>query len=80
MIIFSIISLLLVFIQYAPISPLFFKQLFIDQDSPYYVPEGINPNMFDVYNSFSQIITDDKKDIMNKFEKTILINRLLNVE
>lgn len=57
-----------------------YKQLFIDQDSPYYVPEGINPNMFDVYNSFSQIVTDDKKDIMNKFEKTILINRLLNVE
>ena len=56
-----------------------YKQLFIDQDSPYFIPDGIDPTMFDVYNSFSQIITDDKKDIMNKFEKTILINRLLKV-
>lgn len=56
-----------------------YKQLFIDQDSPYYLPEGIDPSLFDVYNSFSQIITDDKKDIMNKFEKTMIINRILNV-
>ena len=56
-----------------------YKQLFIDQDSEYYIPEGIDPTMFDVYNSFTQIITDDKKDLMNKFEKTMIINRLLNV-
>ena len=56
-----------------------YKQLFIDQDSAYYIPEGIDPTMFDVYNSFTQIITDDKKDLMNKFEKTMIINRLLNV-
>ena len=56
-----------------------YKQLFIDQDSQYFIPDGVNPSLFDIYNSFSQIITDDKKDIMNKFEKTILINRLLEV-
>lgn len=56
-----------------------YKQLFIDQDSQYYIPEGIDPTMFDVYNSFTQIITDDKKDIMNKFEKTMIVNRLLNI-
>ena len=56
-----------------------YKQLFIDQDSQYFIPDGVNPSLFDVYNSFSQIITDDKKDIMNKFEKTILINRLLEI-
>lgn len=56
-----------------------YKQLFIDQDSEYYIPEGIDPTMYDVYNSFTQIITNDKKDIMNKFEKTMIVNRLLQV-
>ena len=56
-----------------------YKQLFIDQDSQYYIPEGLDPTMFEVYNSFTQIVTDDKKDLMNKFEKTILINRILGV-
>lgn len=54
-----------------------YKQLFIDSDSPYYIPQGINPSLFDVYNSFTQIITDDAKDIVNKFSKTVLISRLL---
>lgn len=56
-----------------------YKQLFIDTENQYFIPEGINPSMFDVYNSFTQIITNDSKDIMNKFEKTMIINRLLNV-
>ncbi len=56
-----------------------YKQLFIDQDSEYYIPEGLDPSLFDVYNSFTQIVTDDKKDLMNKFEKTMIINRLLGV-
>lgn len=56
-----------------------YKSLFIDQDSDYYIPEGYDPTLFDVYNAFTQIITDDKKDMMNKFEKTIIINKLLNV-
>ena len=55
-----------------------YKKLFIDSDSQYYIPEGIDPTLFDVYNSFTQIITDDKKDILNKFEKTIIVGKLLN--
>ena len=57
-----------------------YKQLFIEQDSDYYVPEGYDPTLFDVYNSFTQIITDDEKDILNKFEKTMIINKLLQVQ
>jgi hypothetical protein len=57
-----------------------YKQLFIEQESPYYIPEGIDPSMFDVYNSFTQIITDGiKRDLLNTFEKTILVNRILKV-
>lgn len=56
-----------------------YKKLFIDSDSQYFIPEGFDPSLFDVHNSFTQIVTDDKKDIMNKFEKTIIINRLLQI-
>lgn len=56
-----------------------YKRLFITTDSEYFIPEGIDPSLYDVYNSFTQSITDDKKDIMNKFEKTILINHLLKI-
>lgn len=56
-----------------------YKQLFIDHDSPYFVPEGMDPTLFDIYNSFTQIITDDSRDILNKFEKTMIINHLLEI-
>lgn len=56
-----------------------YKQLFIDEDSQYYIPQGYDPTLFDVYNSFTQIITDDKRDILQKFEKTMIINKLLRV-
>ena len=56
-----------------------YKQLFIDSNSNYYIPMGQDPSRYDVYNSFTQIITDDKRDIINHFEKTLLINRLLQV-
>lgn len=56
-----------------------YKKLFIDSDSNYFIPEGIDPSLFDVHEAFTQIITDDKRDIMNKFEKTMIINKLLKV-
>lgn len=56
-----------------------YQNLFIDSDSEYFLPEGCDPSLFDVYNSFTQIITDDEKDLMNKFEKTMLINKLLKI-
>lgn len=56
-----------------------YKQLFIDSSSNYFIPVGQDPTKFDIMNSFTQIITDDKRDILNHFEKTLLINRLLQV-
>lgn len=56
-----------------------YKQLFIDSEGDYFIPDGIDPSMFDIYNSFTQIITNDKKDIMNKFCKTIIIGQMLGV-
>lgn len=56
-----------------------YKSLFIDSNSEYYIPDGYDPTLFDIYNAFTQIVTDDDKDLMNKFEKTMIINRLLKV-
>lgn len=54
-----------------------YKQLYLDHDSPYYVPEGTDPSLYNVYNSFTDLISNDNRDIMNKFEKTVIINNLL---
>lgn len=56
-----------------------YKSLFIKEDSEYYIPQGYDPTLYDIYNAFTQIITNDKKDLMNKFEKTMIINRLLEL-
>ena len=56
-----------------------YKQLFVDTDSIYYIPEGIDPDMYQVYNSFTQVLTDDSKDLLNKMEKTLLVGKLLNI-
>lgn len=56
-----------------------FKKLFVDTKSPYYVKEDEEPDMFKVYNAFTQIITDDTKDIMNKAEKTLLLKSILEL-
>ena len=56
-----------------------YKSLFLKEESPYY--SGMdNVNMFTVYNAFTQQITDarDKgKDLLNCFEKTILLRQIL---
>ena len=56
-----------------------YKELFINSDSDYFIPDGIDPSLYDIYNSFTQIITDDSKDLMSKFEKTMIINKILGV-
>jgi len=57
-----------------------YKALFLDDTSPYFVPETREASMFEVYNAFTQVITDDDRDFVNKFEKTMMVNRLLQVK
>lgn len=54
-----------------------YKLMFGEKDTPYSTPLDSETNMFNVYNAFTQIITNDTKDIMNHFEKTILIKSIL---
>lgn len=56
-----------------------YTEIFYNQESQYYIPQGYDPTLFDIYSAFTQVITDDKKDILNKFEKTIIINHLLGI-
>ena len=58
-----------------------YKSLFLKKNSPYYVEPKSNTNMFNVYNAFTDLITNDNdKDIMNKCEKTILLKDILCLE
>ena len=56
-----------------------YKKLYINSDSPYYIPEGIDPSLFDIHSSFTDIVSHDGKDIMNFFEKSMIVNKLLKI-
>ena len=56
-----------------------YSSMFVNDESPYFIGEGNNVNMFDVYNAFTELISNDGgKDIMNKCEKTMLLRQILN--
>ena len=56
-----------------------YKLLYIDNESPYYIKKGEITNLFNIYNAHTQVISNDKKDIVNKFEKCGLIGRILGI-
>lgn len=56
-----------------------YKLLYEKEDSPYYVSVGSATNMFNVYNAWTQTITDDTRDIMNKAEKCLLLKQILHL-
>lgn len=56
-----------------------YKLLYQDKDSRYYVNPGQPTDMFNIYGAFTQCITDDTRDIINKAEKTLLVSDILGV-
>lgn len=63
-----------------------YKLLYEKDDSPYYVKPGEITNMFNVYNAFTELITNDGtkddprgKDICNKAEKTLMLKEILQL-
>lgn len=62
-----------------------YKLLYEKKDSPYYVKPGEVTNMFNVYNAFTELISNDGtkdggcKDILNKCEKTLLLKDILTL-
>ena len=63
-----------------------YKLLYEKKDSPYYVKPGEVTNMFNVYNAFTELISNDgpkdggAKDILNKCEKTLLLKDILTLQ
>lgn len=55
-----------------------YKDLFYNEKSKYYTTNGVVDG-FTVYNAFTELITEDKRDITNKFEKTLLISDILGI-
>lgn len=57
-----------------------YKNVFYDAKSPYFTNEG-GTTGFNLYNAFTDIITNDKgKDIVNKFEKIYTIAQILGLK
>lgn len=54
-----------------------YKSIYFDEESPYYVKEGESTSMFNIYNAFTDLISHDKRDIVNPIEKTILLKSIL---
>ena len=55
-----------------------YKLLFTEKESPYYCPKDKESiDMYTIYNAFTQLITDDQKDIVSKVEKTLLLRKVL---
>jgi len=56
-----------------------YKSLVYDEKSPYYTEEE-SLNGFTIYNAFTDLITNDKgKDIVNKFEKIMLVSQIMGI-
>lgn len=58
-----------------------YKLLYEDTKSSYYVtPDSDGTTMFNVYNAFTEIISNkDNKDIVNKCEKVLLLKDILGI-
>lgn len=63
-----------------------YKLLYEKKESPYFVGEGNITNMFNVYNAFTELITNDGTkedrrggDICNKAEKTLMLKEILGL-
>lgn len=55
-----------------------YKNLFYNEKSEYFTKDD-RVDGFTVYNAFTDLITQDKKDLVNKFEKTLLIKDIMNI-
>lgn len=56
-----------------------YKDLFVDTKSDYYVELDSETTMFNIYNALTQQITDNKRDITQRVEKTLIIKDILDL-
>lgn len=56
-----------------------YKNILKDKDSEWYVPTTHEIYLRDIYNCLLYLVQKDDKDIVNHFEKTMLINKILGL-
>lgn len=56
-----------------------YKSIFLDKKSPYYREHVEEVSLFDVHEAMTQVITDTKSDITNRYEKTLMVNEMVNL-
>lgn len=54
-----------------------YRNVYIESNNPYYVKAPQESSLFNFYNAVTQSITDDK-DILNRYEKTLVVNMIVN--
>lgn len=57
-----------------------YQNVYLDSSSKYYISDTEECSMFNYVNAFSSLITEDDKDIINRFEKNLLIYNMFNKE
>lgn len=55
-----------------------YKNITMNEDSYYYVPEDEEVCLFTAYNAFTELLRDEK-DVINPFEKNLLLNELFEL-
>lgn len=57
-----------------------YQNVYLDSSSKNYVPENEKCSVFNYVDAFSSLITEDDKDIVNRFEKNLLIYNMFTKE
>ena len=57
-----------------------YQNVYLDSSSKNYVPDTEECSMFNYVDAFSSLITEDDKDIVNRFEKNLLIYNMFTKE
>lgn len=68
-------------VKIAPVNVLkAYENVYVNMSSKFYTEETKQSSLLNYYNAFSSLITQDDKDILNRFEKNYLCLEMLNDE
>lgn len=57
-----------------------YQNIFLDSRSKHFVPQTKECSLYEMYDAFSSLITEDDKDILTRWEKVALCSQILNEE
>lgn len=56
-----------------------YESVYMDSSSKFYVKPTEESTIYNYYSAFAQLVQDEKKDILNRWEKTYLISSLFGL-